>query len=123
MEPGSGPRRATEPVLLVSIRLSRPEWTDRGYRRVKFRSRDRNADASLGRPMSARADRLDPLARMRMGKRAVGVEAERMKGVPEAPVDQFQERELRWGQHAASQACGVQNGHQAVDGEPFRQEA
>ena len=51
--------------------------------------------------MGARADRLDPLARMGMSEKAVRFEPERMQGVPEPAIDELQERELRRSQDAA----------------------
>src|SRR5208283_4010398 len=65
-----------------------------GDRRVEFRRRDGRADRALGRPMGARADRLDPLARMGMSDKAVRLEAQGMQGVPEPAIDELQEREL-----------------------------
>ena len=91
-----------------------------GDRRVEFRRGDRRADRALGRPMGARADRLDPLARMGMSEKAVRFEPERMQGVPEPAIDELQECELRRGQDAAPRARRVQDRHQARRGEVMR---
>ena len=54
--------------------------------------------------MGARANRLNPLARMRMSDKAVLLEPERMQGVPELAIDELQKRELRRSKDAASEA-------------------
>ena len=45
-------------------RSRRSFGADRGDRRIEFRGRNWDADRAFGRPMGARADRLDPHARM-----------------------------------------------------------
>ena len=91
-----------------------------GDRRVEFRRREGRADRALGRPMGARADRLDPLARMRMSDKAVRLEPERMQGVPEPAIDELQKRELRRSQDAAPEARRVQDRHEARRGKMMR---
>ena len=61
---------------------------DRGDRLIELRGRNRHADRAFGRPMGARADRLDPHARMRMSNERVGFEAERAVGLP-IPTPEF----------------------------------
>ena len=51
--------------------------------------------------MGARADRLDPHARMGMSNERVRFEAKRMQRVPEPAIDKLQEAELRRRQNAA----------------------
>src|SRR5271166_1646975 len=119
--PGRSWARACGRTARTRSRLSFDRLRDRlrpngGDRRVEFRRRYWLADRALGRPMGARADRLDPLARMRMIDKAVRLEPERMQGVPEPAIGELQKRELRRSQDPASEARRVHDRHEARRG-------
>src|SRR5271156_5297644 len=63
--------------------------------------------------MGARADRLDPHARMGVSNERVRLEAERVQRVPEPAIDELEEGELRRRQNAAPQPRLVQDRHEA----------
>lgn len=80
---------------------------------------ERYADCLLCGPVVSGADCFDPWVRMGLLAGAVRRETERMQGVPQAPIDELQERELCGGHDTAAQPGMGEDGHQGWGSEPM----